>query len=137
MPSTVWIEKFPFSCADDYKALEALISSREYKPDYNRFLADDKKYGDQSLARPTAIRSPMQELIYELMGIENFSIEYAENRDRLLHLLDVLKADWLKRVKLTALSPAKYAIIDGNTEIINNYPEPKGLWFLLKFSLAD
>jgi hypothetical protein len=117
MPWTIWIEKFPFSGPDDYNALEVLISSRGYDPDFNHFLADDKKYGDQSLARPLAIRAPMQELIYDIMGIENFSIEYAQNRDRVLHILDVLKEDWLKRVKLTSMSPAIYAIIDGNTEI--------------------
>ncbi|UCE05362.1 MAG: hypothetical protein JSW07_17365, partial [bacterium] len=117
MPGTIWIEKYLFSSSKDYDALEALIDSRKYESDTERFIADDSLLGDKSVARPMTIHSPMHELIYEFMGIENFSIEWAENRDWVLHLCDVLKADWRKRIELTAMSPAKYAVIEGNTQI--------------------
>ncbi len=117
LPNTVWIEKYLFGDPSDYDALEALIASRIYLPDFEQFMADDQKLADQSIARPTTIHSPMHELIYEFMGIENFSIEWAENRDRVLHLCDVLKQDWRKRVEITAASPAKFAVIEGNTQL--------------------
>lgn len=117
LPNTVWIEKYLFADPSDYDALEALIASRTYVPDFEQFMADDQKLADQSIARPTTIHSPMHELIYEFMGIENFSIEWAEHRDHLLHLCDVLKEDWRKRVKITAASPTKFAVIEGNTQL--------------------
>ncbi len=117
LPYTVWIEKYPFSGPEDYDALEAFIASRTYEPDFERFIADDRSAGEQSIARPMTIHSPMHELIYEFMGIEKFSLEWAENRERLLRLCDVLKEDWRKRVELTVSSPARYAVIEGNTEI--------------------
>lgn len=117
LPNTVWIEKYLFSNPEDYDALEALIASRTYVPNFEQFMADDQSVGDQSIARPTTIHSPMHELIYEFMGIENFSIEWAEHRERLLHLCDVLKEDWRKRVELTADSPIKFAVIEGNTQL--------------------
>jgi hypothetical protein len=117
LPNTIWIEKYLFSNPEDYDALEALIASRTYVPDFEQFMADDQKLADQSIARPTTIHSPMHELIYEFMGIENFSIEWAEHRERLLHLCDVLKEDWRKRVELTAASPTKFAVIEGNTQL--------------------
>ena len=117
LPNTVWIEKYLFSNPEDYDALEALIASRIYQPEFEQFMADDKKLGDQSIARPTTIHSPMHELIYEFMGIENFSIEWAENRERVLHLCDILKEDWHKRVEMTASSPTKFAVIEGNTQL--------------------
>jgi len=116
LPNTIWIKKYLFSDASDFEAIESLIASRRYEPDFNRFLEDDTLFGTHSLARPTTIHSPMHELIYEFMGIENFSIQWAENRDRLLHLCNVLKQDWYQRVKLTATSPAKFAVIEGNTQ---------------------
>ncbi len=116
-PHTVWIEKYLYSEAADFPALEALINAREYQPDFQRFADDDRKYGDHSIARPTTIHSPMHELIYEFMGIENFSIAWAENRQQLLHLHEVLTEDWRKRLQMTASSPALYATIDGNTEL--------------------
>ncbi len=117
LPNTIWNEKYLFSSPEDYDALESLIASRTYEPDFEHFLAHDTKLGDQSIARPITIHSPMHELMYEFMGIDVFSIEWADNRDRLLHLCDVLKADWIKRVELTAASPAKYAVIEGNTQL--------------------
>lgn len=117
LPNTVWIQKYSFSNQEDYDAVEALIASRTYVPDFEQFMADDQSVGDQSIARPTTIHSPMHELIYEFMGIENFSIEWAENRERMLHLCDVLKKDWRKRVEITAASPAKFAVIEGNTQL--------------------
>ena len=123
MDWTVWIEKFPFSSPEDYDALEALIASRRYEADFERFTKDDGLMGDQSIARPTSIHSPMHELIYEFMGIEVFSIEYAERRERLLHLENILKEDWRRRVAMTAESPVQYAVIEGNTEISMIGPE--------------
>ena len=117
LPNTVWIEKYLFADPSDYDALEALIASRTYVPDFERFMADDQKLADQSIARPITIHSPMHELIYEFMGIENFSIEWGERRERLLHLCDVLKEDWRKRVEITAASPTKFAVIEGNTQL--------------------
>ncbi len=117
LPNTVWIEKYLFDDPEDYDALEALIASRVYLPDFEQFMADEHKLGDQSIARPMTIHSPMHELIYEFMGIENFSIEWAEHRERLLHLCDVLKTDWRKRVEITAVSPTKFAVIEGNTQL--------------------
>ncbi len=115
MPGTIWVEKYPFSGDEDYDALECLISSRTYDADFERFIKDDQRYGDQSIARPVTIHSPMHELIYEFMGLEQFSIQYAENRVRLLQLLEILKQDWQKRVEMVAASPAKFAVIEGNT----------------------
>jgi len=118
MPGTVWIEKHLFSNPNDYEALEMLISSRTYLPDFERFKGDDNALSDgKSLARPTSIHSPMHELIYEFMGLENYSIEIAVNQDRLLYLHDVLAEDWLKRVEMIASSPAQYSVIEGNTDI--------------------
>jgi len=117
LPNTVWIEKFLFDDPNDYDALEALIASRTYVPDFEQFMADDQSVGDQSIARPTTIHSPMHELIYEFMGIENFSIEWAENRERVLQLCEVLKDDWRQRVAIIAASPIKFAVIEGNTQL--------------------
>lgn len=118
MPGTVWIEKYLFKSSDDYEALESLISSRTYLPDTERFYRDDQMLSNgKSMARPTSIHSPMHELIYEFMGLENFSIEILLNQDRLLQLHDVLAEDWLNRVEMVASSPARYAVIDGNTDI--------------------
>jgi len=117
MPGTIWIEEYLFSETKNFDALEALISNRKYDPDFETFIKDDEALQGNSITRPVTIHSPMHELIYEFMGIENFSIQWNENRERVLRLCDILKKDWQRRVDLVAASPAKYAVIEGNTEI--------------------
>jgi hypothetical protein len=117
MPGTIWIEEYLFSNANDFDALEAFISNRKYDADFEKFINDDTELKGNSIARPVTIHSPMHELIYEYMGIENFCIQWSENRERVLRLNDILKNDWQRRVELVAASPAKYAVIEGNTEI--------------------
>jgi len=114
VPGSTWLEKMPFTGPDDYEPLEAFIGSKEYTPCYDKFLTDDQEYGDQSLARPETIYTPIQDLICKYMGVEAFCIEWADRRDRLLKLFEVIAEDRRKRLELVAASPAKFVIIEGN-----------------------
>lgn len=117
MPGTAWCEKHLFETAADYDALEALLLARRHTPDFDVFRAADKRYPGACLARPVTVHSPMHEVIYEIMGIERFCLEWADNRERVLRLVQLMAADVDRRVQLMAESPAQICVIDGNTEI--------------------
>ncbi len=116
-PGTVWEEKHLFGSAADYDALEALLQARRYTPAFDAFREADSRYPGQSIARPYTVHSPLHEVIYEIMGIENFCLEWADNRERVLRLVELMATDVDRRVQLMAESPAPLCIIDGNTEI--------------------
>jgi uroporphyrinogen-III decarboxylase len=116
-PGTVWEEKHLFDSAADYDALEALLQARRYTSAFDAFRAADSRYPGACLARPATVHSPLHEVIYEIMGIENFCLEWADNHERVLRLVELMTADVDRRVKLMADSPAQLCIIDGNTEI--------------------
>ena len=113
-PGSTWLEKMPFTGPEDYEPLEVFIHSKVYTPCYHDFLKDDRKYGDQSIARPETIYTPIQDLICKYMGVEAFCVEWADRRNRLLKLCDVIAEDRRKRLKLVAASPARFAVIEGN-----------------------
>lgn len=112
--SSVWIEEMPFSGPADYYALEAFIRSKTYAPCYDKFLKADGQHGGQSVARPETIYTPIQELICKYMGVETFCVEWADRRERLLALCDVIAEDRRIRLELVADSPARFVIIEGN-----------------------
>jgi len=114
VPGTVWLEKMPFCGPDDYEPLEAYIAGKVYEPCHDKFLADDSRYGDRSLARPEKIYTPIQDLICEYMGVQQFCVEWQDRRSRLLKLCEIIAADRQKRLELVATSPARYVIIEGN-----------------------
>ena len=117
MPGTSWLEKHLFDSPADYDAIEALLRARRYTPAFDVFRAADSRYPGACLARPGTVHNPLHEVVYELFGIENFCLEWADNRERVLCLIELMTADVDRRVQLMAQSPAQLCIIDGNTEI--------------------
>ncbi|MDD1650508.1 MAG: uroporphyrinogen decarboxylase family protein [Methylococcaceae bacterium] len=117
MPGTSWLEKHLFERPDNYDALEFLLQTRRYTPAFDVFRASDNRYPGACLARPVTVHSPMHEVIYEIMGIERFCLEWADNRERVLRLVQLMAADVDRRVQLLAECPAQICVIDGNTEI--------------------
>jgi hypothetical protein len=114
VPGSIWLEKMPFTGPNDYEPLEAFISSKAYTACYDKFVADENKYGEQSLARPETIYTPIQDLICKYMGVEVFCIEWADRRDRLLKLCETIAEDRRRRLELVASSPARFVVIEGN-----------------------
>ena len=116
-PGTNWIEKHIFSGPEDYNAVIALIDDHEYIPCYNKFLEDDALFGQQGIARPATEKSPFFEIMYQIMGLMCFAVEWAENRDMVLKLYEALNRTIKKRLEIVACSPARYVIVDGNIDM--------------------
>jgi uroporphyrinogen-III decarboxylase len=117
MPGTSWLEKHLFESPADYAAIEAVLHARRYAPSFDAFREADNRYPDACLARPATVHSPLHEIIYEILGIEHFCLEWADNRERVMRLVELMTADVDRRVQLMADSPAQLCVIDGNTEI--------------------
>ncbi len=114
---TTWRAEWPFKSEADYDALLAWLADTDYTPCYEAFLADDRAYGPRGLARPGTEKSPLFELLYEIMGVMNFAVQWQENRPRVLELYEALLAVRRKRLSILADSPAQYAVVDGNVEM--------------------
>lgn len=108
---------FLFMSPDDYDPVIAMIEDYTYIPCYSRFIKDDRIYGEQGIARPATEKSPFFEIMYEIMGIMNFAVEWNENRNRVLELYESLLKARIKRLQIVAESPARYCIVDGNIEM--------------------
>jgi hypothetical protein len=112
-----WRIKHLFSGPEDYDALEALLADRDYIPHFESFVESDAAFGkDHTLARPTTVYSPFHEILYTLMGIETFCLEWIDNQERVLRLMDILAESYFRRIEMTAESPAFYCVVDGNVD---------------------
>ena len=119
---TTWREERLWKSEADYEPLEALVQDRRYLPTYETFEARQRMLGGDSFPWVSMHYSPLLEILYDLMGIEQFSLQWAENRGRLLHLYDVLLEDKRKLYPLAAESPALLVQYCGNV-----MPEVVGL----------
>jgi hypothetical protein len=114
MPRTIWREERLFNGPEDYEALEFAIRDREYSPNYEAFSAQMEMMGGDAIMRASIGYSPLQEIIYVLMGLECFALEWADRRDRVMRLYDALTDDRRQRYPLVAESPALIANYGGN-----------------------
>jgi hypothetical protein len=114
MPRTTWREEYYFKGPEDYDALEFAIRDREYAANYEEFSAQVEMMGHDAIMRANIGYSPLQEIIYVLMGVERFAEEWADRRERLMRLYDALADDRRKVYPLVARSPALIANYGGN-----------------------
>jgi len=113
-PGTSWHLKRLFTGPEDYAPLIAMIRDRVHRPNYEAFVKARDRYGEGSFLRAGIGYSPLQEIIHSLMGVEHFSIEWAERRDDLMRLYDALTEDRRKMYPLFAESPALAINYGGN-----------------------
>jgi len=111
---TTWRVKRMFTGPDDYAAVISMVRDRQYVPSYDGFVRARERYGEGSFLRPGIGYSPLQEIIYTVMGVEQFSIEWAERRDDLMKLYDALTEDRRKIYPILADSPAVAFNYGGN-----------------------
>lgn len=111
---TSWHDERLFHGPEDYDALEWMIADRTYEPRYEEFAELQALMGDDASVRAGIGYSPLQEIIYTLMGVTEFSIQWAENRDRLLRLYNALVEDRRRIYEVVAHSPAQTVNYGGN-----------------------
>ena len=113
-PFTVWYEEPPFKGPEDYDALIALVASRRFIPRYDVFRSHDTAYGPSGIARPATESTPMRELIYELLGVGTFALEWFDHRDYVIALYEALLDARRRVLPILADSPASYFIVEAN-----------------------
>ncbi|MHB0875618.1 MAG: hypothetical protein ACYC5O_06210 [Anaerolineae bacterium] len=111
---TSWHEERLFKSEADYEPLEYMIRDRTYAPNYEAVAAAQDLLGGDAFVRVGIGYEPMQEILYTLMGVEVFAVQWAENRERLLRLHDALVEDRRAIYPVVAQSPALAVNYGGN-----------------------
>ena len=111
---TTWHVKRLFSGPEDYAPIISLVNDRVYTPNYDEFVQARNRYGDGAFLRANMGYSPLQEIIYGFMGVEQFSIEWMENRDEVMKLYDALNESMRRLYPVIAESPAFAVNYGGN-----------------------
>ena len=113
-PGTVWHEKLWFEGPQDYRAIECMIRNRVYTPKYRAYQDAVAGDGGDIVERVRLGWSPLQEILYEMIGVERFAYEWADHRPQVMGLYEALADDFEKRCQVAADSPAVSVVCDGN-----------------------
>jgi hypothetical protein len=109
-----WQTEFYVKSPADYDVLEYLLLRRTYRPSYEEFLLAESRYGQDGYVIGNTEYSPMNLLLYELLGIERFSLDLADRPERVLALYDILRERQRRMFEICADSPAELVLFCGN-----------------------
>ncbi len=112
--ATTWHAERLFKRPEDYRPLEFMIRDLRYSPNYEAFSRAQEMAGGDCFLRAGIGYEPLHEIMYSLMGIEQFSIEWAERRDEVMRLYEALVEDRRKIYPIVAKSPALAVNYGGN-----------------------
>ena len=109
-----WPVERLFKGPEDYGALSLLIQDQKYLANYEAFKQAQRLLGNDGFLRAEVGYSPLQEIIYTFMGLDTFAVEWAERRDEVMRLYDVLVENRRRLYPIVAKSPALAANYCGN-----------------------
>ncbi len=112
--STSWRAEMMFKGPDDYRAIEAMYADRVYEPAYAGFCRAEQQVGEVAYFKTGAPGCPLHDIIYGIMGIDAFAVEWAERRDAVLHLHDVIARTQRPIYEIVARGPARVVQCGGN-----------------------
>lgn len=109
-----WYVSRLFGGPADFPALKAYLGDLSYVESFEG-VQERMDEGDGDLfLRGKLGYSPMQDLIYTYMGMEMFSYQWADNRNLVLELYEILREKYLDRARLGAGTPQLAVNICGN-----------------------
>jgi len=114
---TAWRKKHLFSGPEDYKKLIFMIDNEQYEPDYATFVSTREKLGEDIILRGGVGLEPLQVIITEIMGTEQFCIEWMERRDEVIKLYEAHVRAAQRRYQLLADSPCWHFNYGGNVTV--------------------
>ena len=112
--TSFWIKEHFIKTPEDYRIMEFYINDAVYHDNYDYLREAVRRIGADGIVYVRIAKSPVQEMLYQMMGLERFSIDFHERRD----LFDALHAVMQKRYEelfdLAAGAPVEILLFGDN-----------------------
>ena len=101
-----WIHEHFIKAPDDYRVMQYYYRDMTFRDNFAAIREAQRRVGGDGIVMLRIAKSPIQEMLYQMMGLERFAADYQERRD----LFDSLHATMVKRYEelyeFAATSPA-------------------------------
>ena len=139
--SSYWIREHFIKQPDDYPIMEFAIRDPYYHSNYDFLNEAIRRIGDDGLVYVRVAKSPIQEMLYQMMGHERFAIDFFERRDLFDSLHSAMTERYAELYSIAADSPVEIILLGDNItadvvgiERFQNYLMPE--YRKLKISLS-
>ncbi len=90
---STWILEHFIKGPEDYRVIEFMVRDAVYHDNYDRIREAQRRLGGDGLVYVRLAKSPIQEMLYQMLGMEQFAVDYKFRRD----LFDSLHGAMLER----------------------------------------
>ena len=111
---TSWTLERLFRGPEDYRALAAMVEDTRVRPNYDEFARAEEWMGEDVILRAGVGSTPLHRIMIHWMGLETFAVEWAERRDEILRLVELMTAKRREVYPILANSPVTHANYGGN-----------------------
>lgn len=104
---STWILEHYIKRPEDYRVMEFVYRDVVYHDNYQAIRETQEALGGDGLVMVRVAKGPIQEMLYQMMGMERFAIDLYERRDLVDSLYDVMVNRYDELYDLAAESPAE------------------------------
>ena len=122
-PPNEWTLQHLIKSLPDYDVVKFMVEETEYTPNYKDFLKAEREVGDDGVILGAMPKSPLQCMLYDLMGCERFSLDYFMHRKEFDDLYRVMSEKELEAYRIAADSPAKVVWCGDNINGVMTSPK--------------
>ena len=109
-----WIHEHFIKGPDDYRVMESYYRDMVFRDNFDAIREAQRRMGGDGIVMLRIAKSPVQEMLYQMMGLEQFAFDYQERRE----LFDALHATMVRRYEelyeFAAHSPAEILQLGDN-----------------------
>ncbi|MBI2438117.1 MAG: hypothetical protein HYV36_04810 [Lentisphaerae bacterium] len=103
-----WVQEYFLKTPSDYRVMEFIVRHTQLTFDPTPFHTWEQRVGQHGLTLVGIGRTPMQTILVDYAGLENFSCHMADAFPELFALAEALEEQLLERCRLAATGPWRY-----------------------------
>lgn len=103
-----WVQEYFLRTPKDYRVMTHIVKNTRVQASPELFLAKQREAGDAGFTFHCLGRSPMQTMLVDYAGLEQFSYHLGEGFPELFELYEALTELLLQRCRVAAAGPGRY-----------------------------
>ena len=106
-----WRQKYLLETAEDYAVMTYVTRHTDILPAYDTFLALEKDIAPYGIALSFAGRTPLQTILVDYVGLENFAYHLADLKPEMMELYEALLEKFRRIVEIVAGGPGRFVSV--------------------------
>lgn len=106
-----WRREFYLKSAADYAVMRYVVEHTDLEPDYATYLERESHIGPQAVALVMLGRTPLQTILVDWVGVEQFGLHLVDLRDEMMALYHALLLHFRKRTEIAAEGPGRFVSV--------------------------